>query len=94
MGKYICPYCAETDKFIIDTEIDEESGATYDERVRCGNCYKLFTDDLYREFAANNKLGTKDLNNIGDMKRVQRSIQTTGKRCSLQNIIELPIVLR
>ena len=69
MGKYICPYCAETDNFIIDTEIDEESGVTYDKRVRCGNCYKLFTDDLYREFEANNKLGTKDLSNISSRRR-------------------------
>lgn len=61
MVKYICPYCAETERFIIDTETNEEFGYAYDEQVRCGNCYKIFTDKLYQEFAENGKLGTRDI---------------------------------
>ena len=60
MGNYICPYCAETEKFIIDTEINDGAGCSYDKQVRCGNCYKIFTDQLYQEFAESGKLGTRD----------------------------------
>lgn len=42
MGKYICPYCGETENFIIKTESEE--GATFDTDVRCNSCYSTLTN--------------------------------------------------
>ena len=69
MSKNICPYCGETENFIVLTDETEEFRITYDKRVRCGNCYKLFTDELYREFEVNNKLGIKDTDNLSLKRR-------------------------
>jgi hypothetical protein len=52
VGKYICPYCGEQEDFIIDQEYVGEFGIDYyDRRVRCGNCYRIFNDDLSRELS-------------------------------------------
>lgn len=52
MVKYICPYCGEQEKFIIDKEYVGEYGIQYhDKRVRCGNCYRIFNDNVVRELS-------------------------------------------
>lgn len=56
MGKYICPYCGESERFLILTDEDDELHVAYDREVRCGTCFKLFNDQLSLEIAKQNKL--------------------------------------
>lgn len=52
MGKYICPYCGEQEDFFVDQEYVGEFGVdSYDRRVRCGTCFRIFNDDLVRELS-------------------------------------------
>lgn len=51
MGKYVCPYCGEQERFVYD---EAPSLGTHISRDRCGTCLKILNYNLLRDFPEEN----------------------------------------